>query len=63
MMADMEGGEMFSLMEASRSLNSLLLVCEIAEFGAEGADVEVSTCCCIFVAGTADVSCRIQLAC
>lgn len=58
MTADMEDGERFSLMEASRSLNSLLPVCEIAEFGAEGADVEVSTCC-IFVAGTADVSCRI----
>jgi hypothetical protein len=55
----MEDGERFSLMEASRSLNSLLLVCEIAEFGAEGSDVEISTCCCIFVAGTADVSCRI----
>lgn len=63
MTADMEDGEKLSVNEASRSLNSLLLVCEIAEFGAEGADVEVSTCCCTFVAGTADVSCRIQLAC
>jgi hypothetical protein len=59
----MDNGERFSLMEASRSLNSLLLVRETAEFGAEGADVEVTTCCCIFVAGIADVSCRIQLAC
>ena len=57
MTADMEDGVKFSAMEASRSLNSLLLACEIAEFGTEGADVEVSTCC-IFVAGTADISCR-----
>jgi len=56
--ADMEDGERLSVNEGSRSLNSLLLVCEIAEFGAEVADVEVSTCC-IFVAGTSDVSCRI----
>lgn len=59
MTVDMEDGERLSVNEASRSLNSLLLVCEIAEFEAEGADVEVSTCCCIFVAGTSDVSCRI----
>lgn len=59
MTADMEDGERFSLMEASRSLNSLLLICEIAESGAEGADVEVSACRCISVAETADVSCKI----
>lgn len=59
MTADMEDGERFSLIEASRSLNSLLLACEIAGFGAEGADVEISTCCCILAAGTADVPCRI----
>jgi hypothetical protein len=55
--ADTADGKRFSLMEASRCLSSLLLAYEIAEFGAEGADVEVSTC--ISVAGTADVSCRI----
>lgn len=58
MAADVDDGERFSLLDASRCLNSFLLVYEIAECGAEAVDVEVSTCCCIFVVGAADVSCR-----
>lgn len=62
MTADMEDGERFSLLEASRSLKTFLLVCEIAGLRAEGAGVDISTCC-IAVVGTTDVSCRIKLAC
>jgi hypothetical protein len=57
--ADMEDGGKFSLMEASRCLNSRLLVYETVEVGAEGADADVSTCCFTSVAGRPDVSCRI----